>query len=99
NYGSSWVDIAAPGCNPAQARNGTVGQYCGTSSAAPFVSGVAALLASTYPKPSASVMRTALMTSADPIAGNWVNAASGRVNAAAALKALPSTSTDHTNPV
>jgi subtilisin family serine protease len=99
NYGSSWVDIAAPGCNPAQARNGTVGQYCGTSSAAPFVSGVAALLASTYPKPAASVIRTALMTSADPIAGNWVNAASGRINAAAALKALPSTSTDHTNPV
>jgi subtilisin family serine protease len=99
NYGSSWVDIAAPGCNPAQTLTGTIGQYCGTSSATPFVAGVAALLASTSPKPSASVIRTALMTSADPIAGNWVNPVSGRVNAAAALRALPSFSTDHTKPV
>lgn len=89
NYGSSWVDIAGPGCNPAQARNGIVGQFCGTSSATPFLSGVAGLLASTSPAPTAETIRAALTYSADKLAGNWVVASSGRVNAAAALAALP----------
>lgn len=88
NYGSSWVDIAAPGCNPAQARNGVVGQFCGTSSATPFVAGVAALLASTTSAPDATTIRKALITSADPIAGTWVPQSSGRVDAVAALAAL-----------
>jgi subtilisin family serine protease len=91
NYGSSWVDIAAPGCNPAQARNGIVGQFCGTSSATPFVAGVAALLASTTPAPAAETIRAALTGSADKISGSWVPRSSGRVNAAAALAALPVT--------
>jgi thermitase len=97
NYGGSWVDIAAPGCNPAQARNGIVGQFCGTSSATPFVAGVAALLASTSPTPAAATMRTALITSADPIAGTWVPKSSGRVDAAAALASLP-VADDHVPP-
>ena len=97
NYGSSWVDIAAPGCNPAQALNGLVGQFCGTSSATPFVAGVAALLASTTPTPTAATMRTALTTSADGIAGTWVPQSSGRVDAAAALASLP-VSDDHVAP-
>ncbi len=97
NYGGSWVDIAAPGCNPAQARSGIVGQFCGTSSATPFVAGVAALLASTTPTPTAAAMRSALTTSADPIAGTWVPTSSGRVNAAAALASLPVTD-DHVPP-
>jgi len=88
NYGSSWVDVAAPGCNPAQARDGKVGQFCGTSSATPFVAGVAALLASTTPAPTAATIRTALTSSADKISGTWVPKSSGRVNAAAALTAL-----------
>ncbi|RSM51207.1 hypothetical protein DMB66_42475 [Actinoplanes sp. ATCC 53533] len=91
NYGSQWVDIAAPGCNPAQARNGIVGDFCGTSSATPFVAGVAALLASTTPTPTAAVLRTALTTSAATIAGSWVPKSSGRVDAAAALASLPVT--------
>lgn len=90
NYGSGWVDIAAPGCNPAQAVNGVVGQFCGTSSATPFTAGVAALLASTTPRPYALAIRRALMSSAVPLAGNWVGLSSGRVDAAAALAALPS---------
>ncbi|WP_433724973.1 S8 family serine peptidase [Actinoplanes sp. CA-051413] len=91
NYGKSWVDIAAPGCNPAQARDGVVGNFCGTSSATPFVSGVAALLASTSPTPTAAVIRTALTTSAHGIAGTWIPKSSGRVDAAAALASLPVT--------
>ncbi len=94
NYGSKWVDITAPGCNPAQARNGLVGNFCGTSSATPFVTGVAALLASTTPTPTAAVMRTALTTSAATVAGTWVPTSSGRVDAAAALASLPVTDDD-----
>ncbi|MGA5301344.1 S8 family serine peptidase [Nucisporomicrobium flavum] len=89
NYGSSWVDLAAPGCNPAQSMNGIVTQFCGTSSATPFAAGVAALLASTTPTPTAATIRSALTTSADKITGGWVASSSGRVNAAAALASLP----------
>jgi hypothetical protein len=89
NYGSSWVDIAAPGCNPAQSKAGVVGQFCGTSSATPVTAGVAALLASTTPAPSAAAIRSALTWSAVPLAGNWVATTSGRIDAAAALAALP----------
>ena len=94
NWGLSWVDIAAPGCNPAQRLDGTVGQFCGTSSATPFTSGVAALLASTNPQPSAATIRTALMSSARKLSGRWVATGSGRVDADAALNALP----DHVVP-
>lgn len=89
NYGSGWVDIAAPGCNPAQGMNGVVGEFCGTSSATPFASGVAALLASTTPVPSSATIRAALISSAARIPGTWVPTSSGRVDAPAALAALP----------
>lgn len=75
NYGPSWVDVTAPGCNPAQQRDGSIGEYCGTSSATPFVAGIAGLLASTDPAPSAADIRTALT--------------GGRVDALRALAALP----------
>ena len=93
DYGADWVDVAAPGCNPAPARTGGVGQFCGTSSATPFAAGVAALLASTSPQPSAARIRTALTASADALAGGWV--AAGRVNAENALHALPAARTEH----
>lgn len=89
NYNSSWVDIAAPGCNPALSTAGALEDFCGTSSATPFTAGVAALLASTSPAPNADQIRRALMLSAAPLAGNWVSLSSGRIDAAAALAALP----------
>ncbi len=79
NYGPSWVDVTAPGCNPAQQLNGVIGQYCGTSSATPFVAGVAGLLAATEPAPSAAVVRAALLG----------GAVKGRVDALGALNKLP----------
>jgi thermitase len=88
NHGSAWVDLAAPGCNPAQTRSGTVGSFCGTSSATPFAAGVAALLASQSPTPDAASVRRALTASATPIAGGWLAATSGRVDALAALGLL-----------
>jgi thermitase len=81
NYGSDWVDITAPGCNPAQTLTGAIAQYCGTSSATPFVAGVAGLLAATDPAPSAVTVRSALIASEV--------APAGRVDAVAALTALP----------
>jgi thermitase len=89
NWGSTWVDIAAPGCNLAQNTAGQVTQFCGTSSATPFVAGVAGLLASVTPSPTAARIRTALTSSARGLTGKWVAAGSGRVDAAAALDALP----------
>jgi len=77
NYGTSWVDVTAPGCNPAQQRTGAIGQYCGTSSATPFVAGIAGLLASTEPAPTTAEVRAAL--------------AGGRVDALRSLAALPYT--------
>jgi subtilisin family serine protease len=86
NYGS-WVDLVAPGCNPAQGLNGAVTSYCGTSSATPFAAGVAGLLAATDPAPDAATVRSAL------VAG----AARGRVDALGGLAALPAAG-DTTNP-
>ncbi|AGL14534.1 S8 family serine peptidase [Actinoplanes sp. N902-109] len=82
NYGSDWVDIAAPGCNLAPSRDSIVGQFCGTSSATPFVAGVAALLASQAPARDATRIRDALTSTADPVPGGWVP---GRINAARAI--------------
>lgn len=87
NHGAGWVDLAAPGCNPAGQPSGIVTRFCGSSSSAPFVAGVAALLASAPSHPSAARIRDLLTATAHPLAGDWV--AAGRVDAAAAVSGLP----------
>jgi hypothetical protein len=90
SYGTDWVDIAAPGCNSAQDRAGTVKNFCGTSSATPFTAGVAALALAAAPGATASDVRAALTSTAATLSGGWVS--SGRVDAGAALQALPASS-------
>lgn len=83
NYGTGWVDLAAPGCNMAQAVTGAVKLFCGTSSAAPFAAGVAALALAARPTATAGELSGLLTGTATALPTRWV--ASGRVNAAAAV--------------
>ncbi|WP_433795891.1 S8 family serine peptidase [Actinoplanes sp. CA-252034] len=85
NHGSDWVDVAAPGVNVAQGRDGGRYWFTGTSSAAPMVSGVAALGLSARPGTTAAQLRSAIETTAVPV-GSWV--ADGRVDAAKTVSTL-----------
>ena len=83
NYGVRTVDIAAPGVGILSTVPG--GQFRhdnGTSMAAPFVSGVAALIASIAPDATALEIRDAILKSVDliPALNNRV-ATGGRLNA------------------
>ena len=93
NYGRLSVDLAAPGVGilstePHDAAN-PQGNYAwrnGTSMAAPFVTGVAALLWSRLPDATADEVRQAILSGVDPLSSlkNRV-ATGGRLNAAGAL--------------
>lgn len=87
NYGS-WVDVAAPGCNVAPALSGGYGVFCGTSSATPIVSGLAALALSVQPSATPAGIRQAIEQAAAPLTG-FVQF--GRVAAPGALAALGET--------
>lgn len=64
-----WVNVAAPGCNVAPALEGGYETFCGTSSATPIVSGLAALALSTRPGASPAVVRRAIADGALPLPG------------------------------
>jgi subtilisin family serine protease len=66
NFGS-WVRVAAPGCNLAPVRGGGYGSFCGTSSATPLVSGLAALELSAQPTATAKEAEDALARAARPL--------------------------------
>jgi hypothetical protein len=78
----SWVDIAAPGCNLAQRRDGSHNWFCGTSSAAPYTSGVLALRVSLAPTQTPLQLRSAARSTSTPL--NWV--ANGYLDANAAVR-------------
>ncbi|MDP9799236.1 subtilisin family serine protease [Catenuloplanes nepalensis] len=85
NYGTSWVDIAAPGCNVAQDyRSRGYVDFCGTSSATPLVAGVAALMQSRAPSVSGAYLGTVLSLSSSKL--GWVR--HGRINAGRAVWAV-----------
>jgi subtilisin family serine protease len=68
NYGS-WVKVAAPGCNVAPDRGGGYVGFCGTSSAAPIVAGLAGLALSLRPSASADAVDQAIESSTVPVPG------------------------------
>jgi type VII secretion-associated serine protease mycosin len=87
---NSSVIISAPGVDVVGAGPG--GEYInadGTSPAAAFVSGVAALILSKYPALPPTLVEQAIITSAShqPVGGYNVDVGFGEVDAAAALKA------------
>lgn len=83
NFGS-WVDVAAPGCNFTTGLSSWYGTFCGTSSAAPAVAGVAGLALSLAPGATNKQVEEAIESTAVP--QSYVRY--GRIDAAATLKAL-----------
>ena len=81
----SWAAFAAPGCATVGDARGGQEQFCGSSAAAPLVSGLAGLLWSSG-LASAAAVRSALAAAAVPVDGSV--AAGGRVDARLLVKAL-----------
>lgn len=79
DYSTRWVDMAAPGCTWATKRGSDYGSFCGTSAAAPVVSGIAALMDSARPGISRSTIES-ILTSAT-IRTPWPFTKYGRVDA------------------
>lgn len=88
NYGSK-VDVSAPGFEIMTTIQGTVESISGTSLAAPFVSGLSALLFSQHPEWTNLEVRSRIENTADPIdylnPGYEGKLGKGRINAAKAL--------------
>jgi thermitase len=89
NRGAASVDLAAPGVSvPAATLTGT-GTWTGTSFAAPLVAGTAAVLFAADPDATVAQVKAAIVGSADAVAAlSGTSVSGGRLNAAAALKAL-----------
>ena len=92
NYGSSTVDLGAPGSSILSTLPGaSYGSYSGTSMATPHVTGAIALYAASRPGASAAQIRSALLASTTPtasLAGKTVTG--GRLNVEAFLGPTPS---------
>jgi subtilisin family serine protease len=88
-YGASSVDIAAPGDNILTTNpGGRFGTHSGTSFAAAYVSGAAALLAAAQPAASGAQLRRALLASARRGGHFDQRVARGQLNVAGAMKRL-----------
>jgi subtilisin family serine protease len=66
NFGS-WVRVAAPGCNVAPVLGGGYSNFCGTSSAAPLVTGLIALELTAEPSATPQQLQQALVSAVRPL--------------------------------
>jgi subtilisin family serine protease len=80
----SWVRVSAPGCNPAPALAGNYAIFCGTSAAAPVVSGLIALAFSLRPDADQAQVVQAVTSGTDPLSA----LPQGRIDAPATLSAI-----------
>jgi subtilisin family serine protease len=87
NYGSSSVDVAAPGVTIRSTYKGSQYQYLsGTSMATPYVSGLAGLLKAANPGMSNSRIKSQILSTVDSISSLYGKVGTGgRINAAKAL--------------
>ena len=86
NFGATTVDLLAPGNNIISTVPGSYSEYDGTSMAAPYVSGVAALIKSVRPDLTAIQIKYCIMAGVDKLnalSGQCVTG--GRLNAKKAL--------------
>jgi subtilisin family serine protease len=90
NFGATTVDVAAPGVGIySTVPNASYASYSGTSMATPHVSGTVALLAAANPQATAAQIRSAILSTAVPVASLAGKVATGGlVNAAAAVAAI-----------
>lgn len=91
NYGATRVDLAAPGTDIlSTARAGGYVKLSGTSMAAPYAAGAAALLLAFRPSLSLAELKNALLSTTDPSASPSLagHTAHGRLNVANALNFL-----------
>jgi subtilisin family serine protease len=88
NYGSTTIDIGAPGSGiwstvPGSGGTSSYASYNGTSMATPHVSGAAALYKAINPTATAAQVKAALMNSATPTASlTGITVSGGRLNVA-----------------
>lgn len=92
NFGS-WVTVAAPGCADAPwIGGGYKWDFCGTSTAAPFVAGVAGLARSADPSLTPAQFAGAFASASDPLPDGSTSA-NGGADAARLLATLPASVT------
>lgn len=94
SYGSTSVDIAAPGVGILSTYNGSYAYLSGTSMSAPHVAGAAALLCASNPYLNRTQLKSLLMTNSDPLPATWVGkptVSGGRLNVLRALQNIPTT--------
>jgi len=71
DFGTDWVDVAAPGCTESTWPGGGYESLCGTSMATPFVTGSLGLLMAAAPGATSAEVEAALDGTAGPEGTTW----------------------------